>query len=92
MSDTKFTSVPEYYSHIAKQQTNRTEAKPVVHFYALPMGLSEVKEGYRIRVVPFDHPAEYLNGQIVTTSPVVKANEDGSFETLNTLYVPKLDK
>lgn len=91
MSNSKFSNEMEYFSHLVQQQTTRTEPKPVVHFETIP-GLTVITPGYRCRVVPSDHPAGYLNGEVVTTSIVVKANEDGSFETANTIYVPKLDK
>lgn len=38
------------------------------------------------RVFGLDHPR--LGKDVIHTSIVVKKNDDGSFETLNTLYVP----
>jgi hypothetical protein len=47
--------------------------------------------GHRALVEPFDHPdAEHVtNTQHVATSIVQKINEDGSFETEFSLYVPR---
>jgi hypothetical protein len=41
-------------------------------------------------VKPIDHyDSEWVsNEKMVFTSPVISANEDGSFETVNSLYVP----
>jgi hypothetical protein len=41
-------------------------------------------------VFGLDHPI--LGRDTIHTSIVVKKNEDGSFETLNTLYVPDKEK
>ena len=77
----------EYAASIEAGKPPVTEAKPVVHFHPLFGGLP-LEEGRTARVVPVDHPAAYLNGEIVTTSYIVAVNPDGSFETRNTRYVP----
>lgn len=49
-------------------------------------------EGYveYASIYGLDHPV--LGENTIRTSIVVKKNEDGSFETLNTLYVPTTEK
>lgn len=64
--------------------------KPVVHFsgephfetWQLESGLVEVAHVYSL-----DHPR--LGRQHVRTSRVVQKFDDGSFETLNTIYKPE---
>lgn len=59
--------------------------KPVVR-YSKQLFLMGV--GYCANVVPIDHPHDYLNGEVVTTSRVVSIADNGfDFETLNTKYV-----
>lgn len=76
--------------------------KPVVHFFDTPLfytvelapsyqniyGQYADVEGYvkHARVYGLDHPV--LGTDVIRTSIIVKNNDDGSFETLNTLYVP----
>ena len=68
--------------------------KPVVHFngeaFFRPyevIGSGETGEIAYVYAV--DHPR--LGRDNVTTSKVIKKFDDGSFETLNTLYVPSKD-
>lgn len=77
--------------------------KPIVRFTGKPLfytvelaplhqkiyGQYTDDEGYveYARVFGLDHPV--LGADIIRTSIVVKKNDDGSFETLNTLYVPE---
>lgn len=60
--------------------------KPVVYF------ASNVKNfimlNMRAEVVALTHP-NFPEETPVTTSRVIKVNEDGSFETRNTIYVPR---
>jgi hypothetical protein len=72
-----------------------TTTKPVVHFKPPPF--RDIEIGYGAIVFPVDH-TNHAEGQCVSntvyalTSRVVKVFEDGSFETMNTLYKPeKLD-
>jgi hypothetical protein len=67
--------------------------KPTVHFDPTRPGLSP-KVGERAVVWPLDHPDHdrVSNTKAVITSTVVKTNPDGSFETENTLYVPKIEE
>lgn len=48
------------------------------------------KVGESAIVFPFDHPdsERVSNRDYAITSEVVKVNEDGSFETLNSKYIP----
>lgn len=59
--------------------------KPVVKYQ--PITSSPVAVGERATIVPQDHPATYLNGDIAHTSAVISVGPDGSFETRNTRYV-----
>lgn len=44
----------------------------------------------RAVVLPYDHPSALVsNTKYVITSPVVKVNDDGSFETENSIYEPR---
>ncbi len=63
---------------------NRT--KKIVH-YDLSKG-SQIGEGQPAFVYPTDHPG-VSNKKMVQTSRVIKVNEDGSFETLNTIFIPE---
>lgn len=66
--------------------------KPVVHFagtasfHIAPYPKEDGGEWTYARVYALDHPL--LGRDIVRTSEVLKINDDGSFETRNTLYVP----
>jgi len=52
---------------------------------------SFIMEGRNATVWAINHPNSYYEQGWVLTTPVVSVAEDGSFETLNTLYVPKRD-
>lgn len=61
--------------------------KPVVHY--APSKYDVIVSGMSAYVLPVDHPSAYVSNEItVRTSTVVVVHEDGSFETLNTLYKP----
>ena len=63
--------------------------KPVVHF----AGDAQFEDwgGNTVAYVhAIDHP--YLGSMPVRTSSVQKRHDDGSFETLNTIYKPELTK
>lgn len=80
--------------------------KPIVRFlgkpifYAVELAAMHQKtygqyadaEGYveYARVYGLDHPI--LGADDIRTSIVIKKQDDGSFETLNTLYVPDKEK
>ena len=63
--------------------------KRTVHF--TPPAYSAVIVGSSALVFPVDHPdrENVSNTTHVTTSTVVKVNADGSFETENSIYVPR---
>lgn len=64
------------------------KTKPVVHY--LPNVYEYVAEGHGAVIFDVrDHPNKGIVGDMVRTSRVVKVWEHGSFETENTLYVPK---
>ena len=83
-----------------------TQDKPIVRFagkalfYTVELSPMHQKtysqyadaEGYveHARVSGLNHPI--LGADDIRTSIVVKKHDDGSFETLNTLYVPDKDK
>ena len=60
--------------------------KPVVHFSRHGGYACRFDDGQYASVFAEDHPR--LGREWVITSLVVKKNEDGSFETMNTIYVP----
>jgi hypothetical protein len=68
--------------------TTKTEDKPVVHFTgeACFFNWNEEPDLPVASVNALDHPV--WGEDIVRTSLIVRKNDDGSFETLNTLYVP----
>ena len=65
-----------------------TNSKPTVRFTGEPeYGLYQGDTKSPIAWVnALDHPV--WGEEYVRTSRILKLNEDGSFETLNTLYVP----
>lgn len=68
------------------------KAKPVVHFVGEPSFIeTEYKNGEYVyaNVMALNHPS--LGNGMVRTSIIVKKNKDGSFETLNSVYVPVKD-
>jgi hypothetical protein len=64
--------------------------KPSVHFKDY---LFKPEVGRACVVFPTDHPAKdrVSNKKWAITSPVVAIQQDGSFETMNTRYVPLMD-
>lgn len=80
--------------------------KPIVRFLGKPLfytvelvpwhrelyGKYADEDGYveYARVFGLDHPL--LGTDTIRTSVVVKKHDDGSFETMNTLYVPAEEK
>lgn len=65
-------------------------SKPIVQFRH-DEGFDNWKVGQSAYVFPIDHPLR-SNKSIVRTSVIVKINDDGSFETLNTIYQPQKRK
>ena len=62
-------------------------SKPVVHFKGQRDFISRFDDGQVGNVYALDHPR--LGECWVITSEVLKKFPDGSFETLNSLYVPE---
>lgn len=62
--------------------------KPVVLYVG---GTLPIVVGQPAYVYTLDHPNQSLNQSVygVRTSEVVRVDEDGVFETLNSIYVPK---
>lgn len=65
--------------------------KPTVHFkgearFFQATVIETGKEIEMARVEAIDHPR--LGAQVVRTSRIVQKFDDGSFETLNTIYKP----
>lgn len=62
--------------------------KQIVHYRPHPD--QYISPGVCARVFPVDHPSVHVsNTQMVVTSPVLFHNRhDGSFETMNTTYIP----
>lgn len=85
MSKEIYFSRDEYFSAVMNE--NVPQDKPVVHYHTL---IVAPEVDLPAMVIPIDHPAAYLNGDIVTTSYVVSIDENGTdFETRNTKYVYK---
>jgi hypothetical protein len=61
--------------------------KPVVHYLGSPNFYMFNDQCIRARVFCLNHYR--LGCEHVTTSTVIKINDDGSFETLNTIYKTK---
>jgi hypothetical protein len=77
----QYTNRGDYFAAIAAKQA----AKPVVKYR--PAYSEQPIIGRRFDVIPTNHPAAYLNGELVSTSMVVASDGQGNFETLNTRYV-----
>jgi hypothetical protein len=83
----QFNNEIEYFDHVRTQQQLPKEsraAKPVVKYVPLNADYKPVV-GLSYSMVPVDHPAGYLNGQICESSRVIAVDATG-FETLNTRY------
>lgn len=62
-------------------------SKRIVHYEADQF--TQIMLGFGALVKPVDHTSDLVtNMQHVLTSPVVKYDGEGCFETLNTLYIP----
>lgn len=66
--------------------------KPIVHYIPSPDDFIEVGRGGC--VYPVDHPSDRVSnfGHLCYTSPILRKETDGEFETENTIYKPSLDK
>ena len=74
------------YSKILKDRQENYQ-KPVVFFIGTPLFDTTMFDGHEVaHVRTINHPA--WGSDKVRTSSIVKKNDDGSFETMNTLYKP----
>ena len=80
--------------------------KPIVHYVNTPTFYKlvcheDLREKYakyldeegqyeRASVYGIDHP--YLGEDVIHTSLILKKHDDGSFETMNTIYVPLVEE
>jgi hypothetical protein len=63
------------------------QVKPTVRY--APDKSQYIKVGLPAFIFPIDHQSDFVsNKTVATTSKVIKVEEDGKFETQNTLYVP----
>lgn len=75
-----FYSQQDYSAAIAAKVYTKPQVK------AAFIGVPTV--GKRCTVIPFNHPAAYLNGCTTYTSTVLSIDDEtGGFETHNTIYV-----
>ncbi len=67
-------------------------SKPIVTYD--PIYPVEIYLGVGAYVKPIDHPdsKHVSNEKMIFTSPVIKDDGEGCFETQNTIYVPKTSK
>ena len=73
--------------YIKDSEVDKEYVKPVVHFIKGTESFYEAGADMKVaRLRALDHPI--LGAQIVRTSVIVKEHDDGSFETLNTIYKP----
>ena len=62
--------------------------KPIVHYNSSMYTF--IEEGRCATIFPLDHYSGLVtNSTLAMTSQVIKKNLDGSFETENTMYIPK---
>ena len=72
---------------ISFSEADKEYVKPVVHFIKGTESFYDAGADMKVaRLRALDHPI--LGAQIVRTSVIVKEHDDGSFETLNTIYKP----
>jgi hypothetical protein len=70
-----------------KKEAKKTEDKPVVYFAGVAKFDDEYFPGHTVaHLYALKHPI--LGDGVVRTSSVLKKHEDGSFETVNTVYKP----
>lgn len=65
--------------------------KPTVFFIGEPVWDTEMFKGHEVAHVRTLNHYVWGNDK-VRTSSVLKKNDDGSFETMNTIYVPYTEK
>lgn len=73
--------------YIKDSEVDKGYVKPVVHFIRGTESFYEAGPDMKMaRVRALDHPI--YGAEIIRTSLIVKEHDDGSFETLNTIYKP----
>ena len=73
--------------YIKDSEVDKGYVKPVVHFIRGTESFYEAGPDMKMaRVRALDHPI--YGADIIRTSIIVKEHDDGSFETLNTIYKP----
>ena len=73
--------------YIKDSEVDKEYVKPVVHFIKGTESFYEVGLDMKVaRIRALDHPI--YGAEIVRTSVIIKEYDDGSFETLNTIYKP----
>lgn len=73
--------------YIKDSEVDKEYVKPVVHFIKGTESFYEVGPDMKVaRIRALDHPI--YGAEIVRTSVIIKEYDDGSFETLNTIYKP----
>jgi hypothetical protein len=61
--------------------------KPIVHY--TPTAFDSIVYGFYAYVEPVDHTSPYVsNTRAVTTSRVIRVENNGVFETMNSIYIP----
>ena len=73
--------------YIKDSEVDKGYVKPVVHFIKGTESFYEAGPDMKMaRLRALDHPI--YGAEIIRTSLIVKEHDDGSFETLNTIYKP----
>jgi hypothetical protein len=73
--------------YVKDSEVDKEYIKPAVHFIKGTESFYEAGPDMKVaRLRAIDHPT--LGAGIVRTSLIVKEHDDGSFETLNTIYKP----
>lgn len=79
------TTAMTYHQHLKDRPADYV--KPIVYFTGNAVFDTDMFEGHEVaHVRPVNHPA--WGSQRVRTSSVVNKFDDGSFETMNTMYKP----
>ena len=73
--------------YIKDSEVDKGYVKPVVHFIKGTESFFDAGPDMKVaRLRALNHPT--LGAEIIRTSIIVKEHDDGSFETLNTIYKP----
>lgn len=59
----------------------------------IPSKYDKIKRGQEGQVFPVDHTSVWVdNGRICYTSEIIRTEENGEFETMNSIYKPVDEK